>query len=297
MAVNQFPQRSGLHPFSIGSSEHSDPILRRVIALGASAGGLQAISTILAKPPASFPAPIVIVQHLSPHSPSQMAAILSHRTALQVKEAEAGDRLRAGTVYVAPPAWHLIVSSDEILFLSDADKVHHSRPAVDVLFLSLAESCGDRAVGVVLTGGNCDGTAGLQAIKAAGGTTFAQDEQSSEDVSMPRHAAAAGAVDFVLPLPDIAAALVALVSPSIAIRSGEVGLPSNLRNSNEELAAGAKLDLCSEALCVAEESLRVAEEALRVQGDVIAGYKKLFLTLTPENQSASKVRKDTAEKR
>ncbi len=294
MAVNQSPQRSGLHPFP---SEHSDPThptdypsdptSRRVVALGASVGGLQAISTILAKLPASFPAPIVIVQHLSPHTPSQMAHILSRRTALQVKEAEAGDRLRAGAVYVAPPAWHLLVSSDEILFLSDADKVHHSRPAVDVLFLSLAESCGDRAVGVVLTGGNCDGTAGLQAIKAAGGTTFAQDEQSSEDVSMPRHAAATGAVDFVLPLPDIAAALVALVSPSTVVRSGEAGLSSNPSDSelavSVELATVEKLGSCSEALCVAEESLRVAEEALRVQGDVIAGYKRLFATLAPES--------------
>ena len=230
MAVNQLPQRLGLHPFSNGSSDstsRSDLASSHIVALGASVGGLQAISTILAKLLATFPAPIVIVQHLSPHTPSQMADILSRRTALQVKEAQEGDCLKAGMVYVAPPARHLIVSSDEKLSLSDADKVHYCRPSADVLFLSLADSVGARAVGVVLTGGDGDGTAGIQAIKAAGGTTFAQDEGSSKDASMPRHAAATGDVDFVLPLPDIAAVLVALVSPSKVVNSGEVGLPNN----------------------------------------------------------------------
>ncbi len=154
-----------------------------VVAFGASAGGLRAISSILADLSSSFSAPIVIVQHLSPRSPSQMAEILGRRTPLQVKEAEEGDCLKPGTVYVAPPARHLLVRKGETLSLSDTDKVHYCRPSADVLFLSLAESCGERSVGVILTGG--DGTAGIRAIKAAGGVTFAQDEKSSENSSMP----------------------------------------------------------------------------------------------------------------
>ena len=183
----------------------------RVVAIGASAGGLHALSLILAALPPSFPAPILVVQHLSPNFPSQLAHILSRRTVLHVKEAEEGDRIQAGHVYIASPASHLLVCPDGTLSLSDTDKVRHCRPSADVLFSSLAASVGARAVGVVLTGGDGDGADGIQAVKGAGGFTLAQDQQSSQDFSMPRSAAATGDVDLVLPLTEIAQRLIALV--------------------------------------------------------------------------------------
>ena len=139
-----------------------------------------------------------------------MAHILSSVTGLHVKEAEQDDRLQPGCVYIAPPSFHLVVNPDLTLSLTVSAKVHHCRPSVDVLFCSVAASVGAGAVGVVLTGGDGDGAVGLEAIKAAGGITMAQDLLSSEHPSMPRSAVATGVVDYVLPLPDIADALVAL---------------------------------------------------------------------------------------
>ena len=183
----------------------------RVVAIGASAGGLHALSLIVAALPPNFPAPVVVVLHLSPDFPSNLAHILGRHTDLNVKQAQQGDRLRAGWVYVAPPGRHLLVCPDGTLSLSDTDKVRHCRPSADVLFSSLAASVGARAVGVVLTGGDGDGADGIQAIKGAGGVTLAQDQQSSQDFSMPRSAAATGDVDLVLPLTEIAQRLIALV--------------------------------------------------------------------------------------
>ena len=187
---------------------------RRVIAIGASAGGLNAFSVILAALPADFPVPLVLVQHLSADFPSKLAQILSSTTLLFVKQAEQGDRLQPGHVYVAPPGEHLLVNPDYTLSLSRAPKVHHCRPSADVLFESVAGSCGAEAIGVVLTGGDGDGAAGIEAIKATGGVTIAQDLFSSQQPSMPLHAAETGSVDLVLPLTGIAPALIALVSAS-----------------------------------------------------------------------------------
>ncbi len=182
-----------------------------IVAIAASAGGLTAISAILAALPADFPAAIVVVQHLSPHQPSQMADILRRRIALPVTQAVEGDTLCPGHVYLAPPDKHLIVNSDFTLSLTHTGKVHFVRPSGDVLFHSVAASFGPRAIAVILTGGASDGTAGIQAIKQAGGVTIAQDEASSESFSMPRSAIQTGAVDHILPLDAIAPMLLSLV--------------------------------------------------------------------------------------
>ena len=168
-----------------------------IVAVGASAGGLQALSTILAALPADFPAPVLVVQHLSPDFPSRLAQILGRHTDLRVKQAAQGDFIRAGWVYVAPPDRHLLARADGSLALTLTHKVHHCRPSADVLLTSVAAGFGARAVGVILTGGDGDGAAGIQAIKAGGGVTLAQDQPSSQQPSMPRSAAATGAVDFV----------------------------------------------------------------------------------------------------
>lgn len=183
-----------------------------IVALAASAGGLSALSTVLSALPADFPAALVIVQHLDPRHRSFMADIMSRRTALQVKQAEEGDRLQPGTVYIAPPDQHVLVNSDGTLSLSHSELVHFVRPSADLLFESAAASYKERAIGVVLTGTGRDGAMGVRAIKSMGGTVMAQDEATAEFFGMPESAIRSGGVDFILPLAEIAPAIVSLVT-------------------------------------------------------------------------------------
>ncbi len=182
-----------------------------IVALAASAGGLTALSRVLAALPGDFPAVIVVVQHLDPRHRSLMADILSRRTPLRVKQAEEGEQVSPATVYIAPPNRHLLVNSDGTLSLSQSELVHFLRPSADLLFESVAASYRERAIAVVLTGTGSDGAMGVQAIKKMGGTVIAQDEASAEFFGMPSAAIHSGSVDFVLPLDEIPAALVTLV--------------------------------------------------------------------------------------
>jgi len=183
-----------------------------VVALATSAGGIQALSKLLAGLPRGFPAAIVIVLHLDPRRRSVIAGILGRQTSLRVKEAEDGDRLSPGMVYTAPPNHHLLVNPDGSLSLSESAVVHFVRPSADLLFESLAASYQDRAIAVVLTGAGVDGSQGLRAVKKMGGTVIVQDEQTSDVFGMPAAAIATGTADFVLPLGEIPAALVTLVT-------------------------------------------------------------------------------------
>lgn len=183
-----------------------------IVALAASAGGLRALSEVLAALPADFPASIVVVQHLDPRHRSLMADILSRRTALQVKQAEEGNRLSPGVAYIAPPNRHLLVNSDSTLSLSQSELVHFVRPSADLLFESVAASYKDRSIAVVLSGTGSDGSMGVQAIKKMGGTVIVQDEKTSEFFGMPGAAIQSGSADFILPLDEIPSALVTLVS-------------------------------------------------------------------------------------
>ena len=182
-----------------------------IVALAASAGGLTALSHLLAALPADFPGALVVVQHLGPRHRSLMAEILSRRTHLQVKQAEEGDRLHPATVYIAPPNRHLLVDPGGTLSLSQSELVHFVRPSADLLFESVAASYKDRAIAVVLTGTGSDGAMGVQAIKKMGGTVIAQDAHTSEFFGMPGAAIQSGSVDWILPLDEIAAVLVRLV--------------------------------------------------------------------------------------
>jgi two-component system, chemotaxis family, protein-glutamate methylesterase/glutaminase len=183
-----------------------------VVAVATSAGGLQALSKLLSGLPAEFPAAIAIVLHLDPRRRSMMARILDRQTSLTVKEAEEGDRLRPGMVYTAPPNHHLLVNPDGRLSLSESAVVHFVRPSADTLFESLAASYQDRAIAVVLTGAGIDGSQGLRAIKKMGGTIIVQDQLTSDVFGMPAAAIATGTADFVLPLGEIPAALMTLVT-------------------------------------------------------------------------------------
>jgi len=182
-----------------------------VVALAASAGGLTALSSVLADLPAGFPAGILVVQHLDPRHRSLMADILNRRTRLAVKQAEDGDHLAPGRVYIAPPNRHLLLNGDGSLSLTQTELVHFVRPSADLLFESVAAGYKDRAIAVVLSGSGGDGSMGVKAIKKMGGTVLAQDQRTSEFFGMPGAAIDSGNVDFVLPLEEIAPALVTLV--------------------------------------------------------------------------------------
>jgi two-component system chemotaxis response regulator CheB len=182
-----------------------------IVAFASSAGGLNALSRVLSRLPEEFPAAIVVVQHLDPRHQSLMADILSRRTKLTVKEAQEGDKLQRGLVLIAPPNRHLLVNADRTLSLTQSELVHFVRPSADLLFESVAASHKDRAIAVVLTGSGRDGEMGVKAIKKMGGTLIVQDKCTSEFFGMPEAAIQSGQVDFILPLDEIAPALLTLV--------------------------------------------------------------------------------------
>jgi two-component system, chemotaxis family, protein-glutamate methylesterase/glutaminase len=186
-----------------------------IVALASSAGGLKALSQVLSSLPANFPAAIVVVQHLDPRHRSLMADILSRRTSLQVKEAEEGDRITPTTVYIAPPNRHLLANPDGTLSLTQSELVHFVRPSADLLFDSVAASYKDRAIAVVLSGTGNDGAMGVEAIAKMGGTIIAQDETTSEFFGMLSAAIQTGSVTFILPLSEVASALVSLVMQNL----------------------------------------------------------------------------------
>jgi two-component system chemotaxis response regulator CheB len=182
-----------------------------IVAIAASAGGLKALQKVLSVLPADFPVAIAIVQHLSPQYRSLMAEILNRCTGLAVQEAAVGDRLSPGNVYIAPPNHHLRVNPDGSLSLSQAEREHFVRPAAEVLFQTVAESYGERAIAVVLTGGDSDGVQGVQTIKEKGGLVIAQDQETSQVFGMPSAAINTGCVDWILPINKIPQALMELV--------------------------------------------------------------------------------------
>ncbi len=186
--------------------------LLHVVVIATSAGGLKALSHLLSALPADFPAAVVVVQHLSRQYPSQLANILGQRTSLSVKEAEKGDWLQPGKVYIAPPDQHLLVNLDGTLGLSHSELVHFVRPSADLLFESVAAKFKERVVGVVLTGKGVDGAMGVEAIQKMGGKAIAQDQATSECFGMPESAIATGSVDWVVPLDKIAATLMNLLT-------------------------------------------------------------------------------------
>ena len=183
-----------------------------IVAVATSAGGLHALTNILTTLPADFPVPVVVVQHLDPRHRSLMAEILGRVTALTIRQAQEGDRLAPGTVYIAPPDRHLLVNPDRTLSLSQSELVHFLRPSADLLFESVAASHRERAIAVILTGTGSDGTMGVQAIKKMGGTVIVQDLESAEFSGMPAAAIHTGLVDMIVPLKDMALTISKLVS-------------------------------------------------------------------------------------
>lgn len=190
---------------------------RGLIVLGCSTGGLEALRTILGSLPIGLP-PIAVVQHISGHFSRVVAERLDSISALTVREAEEGMPLVSGMCVIAPGEHHLIVEQVAGGFRSRllrSPPVHHCRPAVDVLFRSAAEAAGPHVVAALMTGMGSDGAMGLGLIRTAGGMTIAEHESSCVVYGMPRAAIELGVVDQVVPLPRIAAAIVAAASGRI----------------------------------------------------------------------------------
>jgi two-component system chemotaxis response regulator CheB len=183
---------------------------RDLVAVGASWGGLQALRTVLRGLPPELGAALVVVQHRSADShPTALRDLLAAVTALCVRDADDKCALEPGHVYMAPPDFHTMVEREHLELSVDA-AVGYSRPSIDVLFESAAESFRDRCVGVVLTGANADGAAGLARIAELGGAAIVQDPESAERPEMPRAALAAVPSATVVPLDAIADVLVEL---------------------------------------------------------------------------------------
>ncbi len=183
-----------------------------IVAIAASAGGVIALTQLLAKLPAELDAIVVIVQHVDPRHQSLMPQVVGRQSRLPVTHAENGITVAKNHVYLAPPNHHLLINRKGEVTLTDTELVNFVRPSADLMFESVAAAYGERALAVVLTGSGHDGAMGVTAIKQRGGTVVAQDEASSEFFGMPSAAIKTGAVDFILPLDDIAAKLVSLVT-------------------------------------------------------------------------------------
>jgi two-component system chemotaxis response regulator CheB len=174
-----------------------------LVVIGASWGGLHAVSALLEGLGETCPAAIVIGQHRGPEGGERLAGILQRRTSLRVRDAEDKDDLVPGTVYLAPTDYHTLIEAGGTIALSTEEEVRYARPSIDVLFRSAAEAYHERCVGVVLTGANADGAEGLRQIKELGGVAIVQDPSTAERREMPVAAIAATEADVVLPLEEI----------------------------------------------------------------------------------------------
>ena len=167
------------------------------VTVGCSSGGLNALGDFLPRFPGDFPVPIVVVQHRTKDADGFMVEFLNDLCQLLVKEAEDKEFLSAGTVYVAPANYHLLLESDGSFSLDCDAEVRYSRPSIDVFFQSAADAFSKRLIAIILTGGNEDGRDGIRYIKSCGGITMAQDPALSEVDIMPRAAVESGAVDKI----------------------------------------------------------------------------------------------------
>jgi two-component system chemotaxis response regulator CheB len=173
------------------------------IVIGVSAGGMNALGTILPHLPDDFAFPIIIVQHMDPNSRDYLSDHLNRKCSIQVKEAEDKENIIDGVAYLAPANYHLLVEEDRTLSLSVDDLVNYSRPSIDVMFETAADVYKRRLVGVILTGANADGSKGLTKIKAMGGLAVVQDPATAHVDYMPKAAIASTRVDHILPLEEI----------------------------------------------------------------------------------------------
>lgn len=174
------------------------------VVIGASAGALEALSSILPALPGDFASPVLVVVHVPPDRRSVLSELFAAKCRLAVKEAEDKEPICRGTVYFAPPDYHLLVETNKSIALSSDEAVMFSRPSIDVLFETAAEAYGSELTAIVLTGANSDGSLGLKAVVAAGGTALIQDPEKAFASTMPQAAIEACKTGRVMSLQQIA---------------------------------------------------------------------------------------------
>jgi two-component system chemotaxis response regulator CheB len=183
------------------------------VVIGASAGGVEALLKLLANLPSTWRLPIVVVMHLPEGRESLLSRVFEQRLRIAVREAADKASIENGTLYFAPPSYHLSIERQRVFSLSCEPPVLWSRPSIDLLLSSAADAYGPALAGFLLTGANQDGAQGLRDIHRAGGLTAVQDPADAEVATMPRAALALHAPDYVLPLRDLHDLLVRLDTP------------------------------------------------------------------------------------
>ncbi|HWE36718.1 MAG TPA: chemotaxis protein CheB [Isosphaeraceae bacterium] len=189
-------------------------VRRDIVVVGASAGGVEALSQLVHRLPADFPAAVFVVLHVSPHGTSLLPSILTRNGPLPARHVADGEPIRPGTIVVAPPDFHLLLEPDRVR-LSRGPRENGHRPAVDVLFRTAARSFGPRVIGVVLSGSLDDGAAGLAAIQSRGGLALVQEPDDSLYPGMPRSALESVRADHCEPVVELAGTLSRLVQEEV----------------------------------------------------------------------------------
>jgi len=179
------------------------PLAYEAVVVGASAGGLYAITQIVAELPDNYRLPVVVVQHRAKDERSLLEEILQGKSKIQVQQAEEKEVINPGKVYIAPPDYHLLVERSKTFSLTNDPKVNFSRPSIDVLFETAAEVYREKLIAILLTGANHDGCRGIEVVNKYKGLTIAQDPNEAEFPVMPKAAIDSGAVSFILTLNDI----------------------------------------------------------------------------------------------
>ena len=183
------------------------------IVIGASAGGFEALLAILTGLPASYALPIAVVLHLPDNRDSRLAELFGYRLALRVREARDKETLEPGTLYFAPPGYHLSIEADRSFSLSGEERVSFARPSIDVLIQSASDAYGRHLCAVLLTGANYDGAAGLAGMRLADGLAIVQDPATAEVATMPEAAIRKTVPDLILSLAEIHSLLRKLGEP------------------------------------------------------------------------------------
>jgi two-component system chemotaxis response regulator CheB len=187
---------------------------KHVVVIGASAGGIEALQKVLSALPADFGAPVFVVVHLQADAESFLPQILSRSGRLRASHPVPGERIEAGRIYAAPPDRHVLVFNSTARVVRGPKENRH-RPSIDVLFRSAALECGEKVIGVLLTGSDDDGAAGLKAVQDRGGITIVQDPEDSQYPQMPASALRVMQPDFTLPLAEIGPRLNDLVGGAV----------------------------------------------------------------------------------
>ena len=215
---------------------------RDIVVVGGSAGAIDPLRDLIGALPGDLPAAIFVVQHVSAHAPSMLPAILAAGTDLEVAPARDGDPIQPGHVYVAQPGRHLLVEPSQVRVVHGPKENRH-RPAIDTLFRSAAWSFGPRVVGIVLSGSLDDGTAGLWAVKRAGGLALVQDPAEAAFPDMPLNAMRQVAIDQVLPVREMPSLLDRLTRES-ANGNGHKS-PAGHRLEVESMLGAGDIDMSS----------------------------------------------------